>query len=139
MMLLWVLVAVVAVVMGYIRLAPSDPVIWHRMPDNSAGKPPADKNFKNGAIRLVVAGDDGLGRLDAIAMATPRTTRLSGSVAEGMVTYVTRSAMLGFPDYATVRQDGTQLVIYARSRFGRSDLGVNGKRVQGWIDALQAR
>jgi len=114
-------------------------VTWHKMPENSAGKPPADKDFKNGAIRIIDAGADGLVRLDAVALATPRTARLFGSVAEGMVTYVTRSVVMGFPDYTTVRQDGDTLTIYARSRFGRSDLGVNRKRVQGWIDALQAR
>ena len=56
-----------------------------------------------------------------------------------MLTYITRSAAIGFPDYTTARQDGDQLVIWARQRFGRSDFGVNRRRVDGWLDALQAR
>ncbi len=51
---------------------------------------------------------------------------------------VTRSAVWGFPDYTTVEQRDGKLMIYARSRFGSSDLGVNGKRVAGWLDALKA-
>ena len=64
---------------------------------------------------------------------------LAGSVEQGMITYVTRSIVVGFPDYTTVLQNGDQLVIYARLRFGRSDFGVNHARIKRWIDALQAR
>ena len=132
MMGLWLLLAVVAVVLGYVRLAPSDPQRWHVLPEISA-----DKDFGSGAVRVVETGPGGLARLDALARATPRTTVLAGSVQEGMVTYVTRSAVIGFPDYTTARQDGDTLRIYARQRFGRSDLGVNRQRIEGWIDALQ--
>lgn len=135
MMLLWVLLALVVVLLGYVRLAPSDPAQWHVAPD--VGE---DVDMTGGAKRLVTgAGSDALARLDPIAMATPRTTRLAGSVDEGMVTYVTRTRVIGFPDYTTVQQDGENLKIYARLRFGRSDFGVNTARVEGWVNALQAR
>lgn len=69
-------------------------------------------------------------------MTTPRTLRLAGSVAEGRITWETRSLFWGFPDYATaeVRPDG--LYNYARLRFGSSDFGVNAARLQDWLSRL---
>lgn len=133
-MVLWVLLALAVIVVGYIRLAPSDPAVWHRPPEVTG-----DKDFKAGVTRLVRAGPDGLARLNEIALATPRTKVLAGSVEDGMITYVTRTAVMGFPDYTTVQQVGEDLKIYARQRFGRSDLGVNKARIERWLDALQAR
>ncbi|MBK0326758.1 DUF1499 domain-containing protein [Rhodobacteraceae bacterium F11138] len=132
MTVLWVVLFVVLAGLGYIRLAPSDPAIWHDMPADTA-----DRDFANGVIRGFPAGPDSLRRLNAIILATPRTKTLAGSVATGLVTYVTRSAVFGFPDYTTVRQFDGRVTIYARARFGRSDLGVNLARVQGWLGVLQ--
>jgi len=134
MMVLWAVLAVAVAGMAYVRLAPSDPARWHRMPEVSG-----DKTFKSGVIRQVEAGPEGLARLDAIIRDTPRTRGLAGSVGEGLATYVTRSRVMGFPDYTTVQQAGDTLTIYARLRFGRSDLGVNSARVEGWLARLQAR
>ncbi|MFV0515625.1 MAG: DUF1499 domain-containing protein [Jhaorihella sp.] len=131
---IWACLAVVAVALGYVRLAPDHAADWH-VP------PPAGENagVANGIVRIVRTGPDGLARLDAIVRATPRTRVLAGSVQDGMLTYVTRSALIGFPDYSTARQEGDRLVIWARQRFGRSDFGVNRRRVEGWLDALVAR
>ncbi len=82
-----------------------------------------------------VPGD--LAALDAIIRAEPRTHVLAGSVGEGMVTYVTRSKMFGFPDYTTVQQRGDTLAIHARLRYGKSDMGVNKARVERWLNALR--
>ncbi len=83
-----------------------------------------------------MSGRDGLARFHQVAVGTPRTTVLAGSVGEGMVTYVTRSKLMAYPDYTTAYQDGDVLKIYGRSRFGRKDFGVNATRVDAWIDAL---
>ena len=117
---------------GYIRLAPSDPAQWHVEPVGDV-----DQTFEAGVLRVVETGPDGLSRLDAIARATPRTGVLIGSVEEGMVTYITRTRVFGFPDYTTVQQDGDTLRIHARLRFGGSDLGVNQKRVEERLGLLQ--
>ncbi len=79
---------------------------------------------------------DLLARLDAVALATPRTRRLAGSVEEGRITWETRSALWGFPDYTTaeVREDG--LYLQARLRFGREDMGVNAARLRDWQERL---
>lgn len=124
---LGVLVLAVAL-LAFIRLAPSDPARWHQMPETIT-----NRDLEGGVMRRV-PGD--LAAFDAIARATPRTRVLAGSVEEGMITYVTRSRIMGFPDYTTVRQSGDMLEIHARLRFGRSDLGVNAARVDGWLARL---
>ena len=118
--------------LGYVRLAPSDVSRWHKPPEVSE-----NKDFKAGVKRLILNEPDGLARLHVIILASPRTQVLTGSVDQGLVTYITRSALFGFPDYTTVQQDGETLKIYARLRFGRADTGVNRARVQRWINALQ--
>lgn len=115
---------------AYVRLAPSNPETWHVARDIAQGK-----DFASGVQRVV--DDETLERLDGVIRVTPRTTVLAGSPREGMITYITRSAIFGFPDYTTVHQNGARVEIYARLRFGRSDLGVNGKRVDAWLAALR--
>jgi hypothetical protein len=124
---LGVLVAALAF-LAFIRLAPSDPARWHLMPETVT-----NRDLEGGAMRRV-PGD--LAMLDAIVRATPRTRVLAGSVEAGMITYITRSRVMGFPDYTTVRQAGDMLEIYGRLRFGRSDLGVNAARIDGWLSRL---
>jgi len=124
-------IAVVVAAGLYVRLAPTDPERWHTMPAAVT-----NRDSEGGAMRVVGAGQDGLARLDRIIQATPRTRVLDGSVEAGMITYVTRSRVFGFPDYTTVRQAGPQLEIYGRLRFGRSDLGVNAARIDGWLQSF---
>lgn len=92
-----------------------------------------------------LAADD-LGRaFDSMVRSQPRTDVVGGSAADGWITYVQRSAVFGFPDYISVRfielepvdgQPRSTLAIMSRARFGESDLGVNEKRVNSWLDAL---
>lgn len=131
MMLIWVGLAAVVVVVGFIRLAPVDPFDWNSQPELTE-----DKEFRGGVFKVVRSGPDGLQQFDRIASAAPRTKLLAGSVEEGMATYVTRTKVIGFPDYTTARQDGDLLKVYARLRFGRSDLGVNKARIDGWLSLM---
>jgi len=124
------LVAAVIALLVVFRVMPTDPDRWHRMPEDVS-----DRDLEGGAMRRV-EGD--LATLDAIIRDTDRTQVLAGSVDEGMITYVSRSRVFGFPDYTTVRQDGEMLEIYGRLRFGKSDMGVNAARIDGWLQQLQA-
>lgn len=126
-----VLLAVLALVIGFIRLAPSDPSHWHRMPRYAK-----DEVFSGAVFRIVQTGPEGLARLHETALETPRTKLLNGSVSAGMTTYVTRSLVFGFPDYTTAKQEGDTLKVFGRSRFGRSDFGVNRDRVDGWLSQI---
>jgi hypothetical protein len=139
----WVLVILVVGVLAYVRLAPSDPDRWHV---SSTVDGMGEVRSASGYLwRAPVEGDgkDQLRALHAVAMATPRTTRLAGSVEDGRITYITRSQWFGFPDYTTIGiyaaggSADRYLEINGRLRFGRSDLGVNGKRVKGWLSAIQ--
>lgn len=128
----------------YVRIAPSDPDRWH---ETFYPKPPDTYPAADG-FRIVRQIDDPaavLSRLDSIIMATPRTERLAGSVDEGLITYITRSRLWGFPDYTTVYAGpddtieggfGPLLKIDGRLRFGKADLGVNRARIEGWLAQL---
>lgn len=133
-MLMWIAGAIVLLVLladAWIRLAPSDPLRWHVDPQVTR-----NEDLPNGVRRLQPTWPDGLAKLDALVMDTPRTKWLAGSVRAGMVTYVTRSLVWGFPDYTTVLMADGKLEIYGRARFGQSDMGVNKARVDGWIAEL---
>lgn len=137
-MIFWVVVILAVIGLGYIRFAPTDVMRWHVA---AKAGPLGEKKLKNGYIWRR-AGTEGLQALDEVARATPRTEVLAGSVEEGQVTYVTRSLLFGFPDYTTVGvqtdADGQPfLEIFGRLRFGKSDLGVNAKRIKGWVAAAK--
>ncbi len=133
-LILFAFAALIVLGLAYIRLAPSDVSRWHVAPRVSG-----DKTLQGGVKRRIEAGPGALQRLDAIARATPRTQVLAGSVDAGMITYVSRSLVFGFPDFTTVQQQDGVLKIFGRARFGRSDFGVNRTRVDGWLAVLQAR
>lgn len=160
-----VMVAFVGSVVG-IRMLDHDAERWHVDPV-TAPKPSTPNSYRAGdgpaalfdrdvpvypvdAATLSAAWDRMIQeqlRIEVLA-----DDRLSGEesnrVMEGIVTYVQRSAVFGFPDYISVRfvsagksDDGqlsSTLVVFSRSRLGQSDLGVNGKRVNAWLDALDA-
>jgi hypothetical protein len=134
-----VVLVLVAGLMAYIRLAPSDPGRWHE--DLAASEPARAHVFciRPGNRYGPIAGEPAalLARLDAIAMATPRTVRLAGSAEEGRITWITRSALMGYPDYTTAQVlAGPSLCIAGRQRFGTEDLGVNAARIGGWVQDL---
>jgi hypothetical protein len=153
--MMWAVLAALVAFAAYVRLAPSDSTRWHidplaGLPGGGAlqmsrlGSPPEIVTTLNSAAAMVEAqGPDwsSLARLDEIALATPRTTRLAGSPEEGRITWVTRSALWGFPDYTTAQAithdvATSGVTIFARSRFGRSDLGVNAARLKAWLSQL---
>lgn len=141
--ILLVLGVIVAAIV-YVRLAPDDTASVHiqaepRVPGNY----PTSGRFL--AVRQITAApEDVLRAIMQAAMDSDRTKALAGSVDDGVVTFVTRSKLMGFPDYTTVsiiqvdtvENAGPLLMIDARSRYGQNDLGVNKARVTGLLDAL---
>lgn len=56
--------------------------------------------------------------------------------------YIQRTALMRYPDSITVRfialgDNRSTLVIYSRSHYGKSDLGVNEARIRAWLLALR--
>lgn len=137
----WVAIAAalaVAVFLGgtlFVRLAPVDIAAWHRAPDQrSPGDHAGPGSFE--AVRDLgdaTSAEAAMAALDGVVLATPRTRRLAGVPEDGLVTYETRSALWGFPDYTTVaRRDGV-VHVWGRLRFGGDDLGANRARVLAWM------
>jgi uncharacterized protein (DUF1499 family) len=125
---------------AYVRLSPSDIATFHVAPvATEAGDTAGAHSFK-AARQITTPPADLLRAVDQIAAETNRTHLVAGSVGEGVMTYETRSALMGYPDYTTVTvtdgADGLLLVIYAQSRFGESDMGVNRARVEDWLGQL---
>lgn len=126
------LVFVIVLILGaalWVRVAPSNPDRWHK-----ELKTPIDQVLPGGVVRVLEGRSDQLSALRALMSETPRTKLLKET--EAGYTFVTRSLLWGFPDYATVWTRGDDLVIYSRLRFGGGDMGVNAKRVDDWIAAL---
>ena len=145
--MVWVLGAIVALVVGfglYVCLAPSDHARWHGALGDTA-PPDCTVRAGTGEARVSCLRNEGpaeaLARHDGVAMATPRTTRLAGSPEEGRITWVTRSALWGFPDYTTAEAraegQGARIDIHARLRFGCEDMGVNAARLTDWLARLE--
>jgi uncharacterized protein (DUF1499 family) len=133
--ILFLLVALIGL-MGYIRRAPSRIDVCHSAPVTTGI---GDKQWAAGfqAARKVNApAEDVLRALEQRVRATPRTQLLAGDVDAHMITFVTRSAFWGFPDYTTVAVKNDLLVVTGRLRFGRSDMGVNKTRILAWLDQL---
>ncbi len=117
---------------NWYRLTP--PAIEERDRSEQTGTSPA---FDVSVSELAVTFDE-------VATEESRVEVLAGSATEEFVTYIQRSALMGYPDYISVRfldtnNGGSTVAIYSRARYGSSDLGVNEKRVQRWVQETQQR
>ena len=142
-----VILAAIAL-MADIRLAPSDPKAWHiaiATRDPIAQGPCADHialvaKGARAACILPLTAAAVLDKLEAIALTSPRTLHLAGNAQEGRIPWVSRSFLMGYPDYITAEvtqtAQGTRLDIFSRQRFGQSDLGVNAARLKDWLSQL---
>lgn len=115
---------------------------WYRLTPDSA---PAERDAERDGTAPVFTADVAAlsAAFDAVALADDRVEVISGSAADGLVTYMQRSAFFGFPDFVSVTfvevSGGSSLAIFSRARDGKSDLGVNEKRVTRWVEATTAR
>jgi len=79
---------------------------------------------------------------DEIVDAEARLTPVETEPRHHGFMYVKRSVVFRFPDVITVElialgPDRSSIAIYSRSRYGRSDFGVNRRRVLRWLSRLQ--
>ncbi len=129
-----------AALMAYVRLAPTDTALWHITLNPrplTLGAPSQQVVAVRGGTYVDLPfGVAQLQALDKIALATARTQRVAGSAAAGHITWVTRSQLWGFPDYTTAEIGAQGMTIYARLRFGGGDMGANAARLKAWLAAL---
>jgi uncharacterized protein (DUF1499 family) len=79
--------------------------------------------------------------IHAVAAAQPRTFLAADYPDRLQDHWVARSAVFNFPDLVTVQvvaqgENASTLVLYSRSVYGHSDLGVNQRRLRTWLAAL---
>jgi uncharacterized protein (DUF1499 family) len=151
---LWVVALALLVAPGglaYIRSVGHDPAVWHAdpalgertgRPNDILVAPPGE----GGDIASPVFDETPEALLQSfaeVALSKPRGSVVAGDPAAGFVTFVQRSALMGYPDYISARAvetpEGAALWIWSRSRFGYSDMGVNRGRIEDWLVLLQAR
>ncbi len=78
-----------------------------------------------------------------VVAAAPRVTVRGEDPQAQTIDYVQRSALLRYPDLVTAEfialgAGQSTLAVYSRSIYGRSDFGVNEKRVTDWLAKLDA-
>lgn len=81
--------------------------------------------------------------VEGVADGQPRTFRLADDRTGMTGSWVVRSAMWNFPDIVAARvaprgSEDSTLALYSRSLYGRSDLGVNRRRLEAWLAAVNA-
>src|SRR6056300_1932134 len=128
-------IAILVLIIGglaYIQLAPSEVTRWHDMPDFDS-----DQDLAGGVMRVLDPVDQAqFAKLVQVIQVSDRVTHLAGSVADGKITFIARTKWMGFPDYVTLQWGNNRLRVYSRLRFGQSDLGVNGRRLDTWISQV---
>lgn len=141
---LYLLVALGILLAGillWVRVAPSDPGQWHV--DPLTAPDPATPNWARIAPGEIVAPSGTLApRIEAALAGEERLRLLAGSLPEGWATYLQRSRLMGYPDYLSIRilpagEGQETLAVLSRSRFGQSDLGVNAARLTRLRATLQ--
>ena len=78
----------------------------------------------------------------AMIAGQPRVTRTGTDDAALHYDFVQRSLVFRFPDAITVRfialdEGRSTLALFSRSSYGTSDFGVNRRRVEAWLAALE--
>ena len=113
---------------------------WYRLTPDSA---PADRDASRDGTAPVYACDVSTlaTAFNKVALTEDRVEVLAGVAKDGFVTYVQRSAFFAFPDYISVTfsdaaDGGSTLAVFSRSQYGKSDLGVNEKRVNAWVNRV---
>jgi hypothetical protein len=83
---------------AYVRLVPLSAERFH-----TSISATNNKDIKGASIQIVQNTAGAMEKLDASLKALPRTTLLAGSIAEGHLTYITRSKWMGFPEDPLIR------------------------------------
>ncbi|WP_371168924.1 DUF1499 domain-containing protein [Aliiroseovarius sp. 2305UL8-7] len=120
--------------LGWVRLAP--------LPIGRFTERPGPRDYGTheltGGVKYVIPltnlPDGALDHLAWIALEAPRTHLKHQE--EDLFAVVTRSRRIGFPDITVAWATDRALHIYAHLVYGKSDLGANKARVDGWLAQL---
>lgn len=145
-MLTWFLLILIVAAVLWVRIAPSNANEWHVDPETiEKGSRPNQYLMRDGqdtdSLIFDMPAGDLAAKFNDIALSKPNVVVLDGAASDLWVTYMQRTKLMAYPDYISVKitdeGDGkSRLTLYSRSRFGRSDLGVNKARIKAWTAAL---
>lgn len=128
----------------WVRFAPIDRDAWHVDPGEA--DVPAGSGLRfigREAPRYPAETEVVLANFAQIAEDEPNTRYLEGDLDEGMMTFVTRSKVLGLPEIITVKavSEGrlTKLSIVSRARYGISGARRGGERLDRWLQEMRLR
>lgn len=97
---------------------------------------PADYESPDFAVTV----EELMTKIQALIEEEPRTKLVQENDTLNQLVFVQRSRFFRFPDtvriQAVKRGSGSSIIIYSRSNYGASDLGVNKKRVDEWLTKL---
>jgi len=106
-----------------------------------AGLCGVDADFESPSFAVSV--EDLLKITEKVIGDEPRTKLVAQDESLPQLVYVQRSRIFRFPDTVWIQgvttDTGSSIIIYSRSNYGESDLGVNKKRVQAWLAKLTER
>ncbi len=89
--------------------------------------------------RYTVTPDRLFAALRDVALAQPRTHLHAAFDDRRQAHFVARSALMNYPDLIAVQvTPESDLILWSRSVYGRSDFGVNRARLETWLAALDA-
>jgi uncharacterized protein (DUF1499 family) len=146
-----VFAALIVIAAVMIRRLDHDAGVWHVDP-MTAPTPSTPNSYRVAPAGSGVDADataptfemsvmDLAAKFDRVARDSGSVEVVGGSPESGFVTYVQTSALFAFPDYISVRfievdAQTSTLAVFSRSRLGKGDLGVNKRRVTGWLSQL---
>lgn len=129
----------------YIRFSKVDQSIWHLDPDSITYINANNSfllNHKNKGAETFNIGIKALfNNLNDIVL-NDNCEKVFGDINLGLITYVCRSKVFGFPDYISISVkkldvNKSSMSVFSRSRFGRYDFGKNKQRIQNWLTELK--
>ena len=132
-----------ACVVAYVRLAPAAPGTFHVDPFSFGQSGPNAVHIAPPEAPVFETTPEGLhAALQKAILAEPRSKVWATSPDAFHTTYVTRTRLMGYPDYISVAvraaEGGASFAVYSRSRFGYSDLGVNRARLDRLLGRLRS-
>ena len=132
-------------VLAYIRFAPNNPKKWHVNPSSAetTGKPNEFRLANDSALIYDISALELSKLVGEFIESQEHGKILAQSTDKTHTTYIQRSKLIGYPDYISVEitakgNNQSKIEILSRSRFGYSDLGVNKKRINNLIAAIDA-
>lgn len=150
-MLKLVIIAVCLVIaaLSFFRLYPVDTKAMNV--DPFGVQPPNKPNYYITSLEegtFDIPAEELVEKLRTVLAKTARTNRISRNYYPADsdefygATFVTRTRLMGYPDYTSIKVVKTspttsQMMMFGRARFGYSDLGVNKQRILGWLAALR--